>query len=234
MQPCKNCGAPLELRGPAALECDFCGVQAAPATLPAIDVKVTVAVAAPGTRPWQCPHCDRDLATVKLGEVELHGCGRCAGIWISNDNAAKVIASPDRAFWQLANRAARLALHARPRQATPLCPACQQALGRTVAYELLLDVCQAHGTWFDTGELGALVMNLRARAQADPSAAVQVKCIGCGSSVPQRETLVGELGPVCAACARAARLAALPETPAGLAGSILLDLHAGLYADVRR
>jgi hypothetical protein len=92
----------------------------------------------------------------------------------------------------------------------------------------------AHGTWFDTGELGTLITNLRAAQRADPSTEVQVKCIGCGKSVPRRETLVGELGAVCAPCARGAKLAALPETPARLAGSILLDLHEGMYRNVPR
>lgn len=227
MQPCQNCGAPLELHGPDALQCDFCGVQGAAPAPPRVELQVQVFHNAPGTRSPRCPHCDRDLARVKLGDVELHGCGACAGIWIDNDDAAKVIASPDRAFWQLANSAARLARFGRTLQPHPRCPVCTGGLVRVEAHGLVLDACAAHGTWFDAGELGTLVMNLRARRDAGPVATVQ--CIGCKEQVPRQDTLVGELGPVCPPCARGARLAALPKTKDAVAGSLLLDVYAALY-----
>ena len=228
MQPCQNCGAPLDLRGPDAMECDFCGVQASASAYAPQRVELQVTVFhAPGEPGLRCPHCDRGLARVKLGEVELHGCGRCAGIWIDNDDAAKVIAAPDRAFWQLANSAARLAQLGRTLQPRPQCPVCARTLVRTEAHELVLDLCADHGTWFDAGELGTLVMKLRARP--DEGAVPKVRCIGCQQQVPQRDTLVGELGPVCPPCARSAKLATLPKTSDGVAGSLLLGIHAALY-----
>jgi Zn-finger nucleic acid-binding protein len=84
------------------------------------------------------------------------GCGRCGGVWLDNDASRAVVEGAAQALAQLADVASTKAKERVDTGAGGLlCPACGQALARTVApgTAVELDMCADHGTWFDAGEL---------------------------------------------------------------------------------
>jgi len=165
---CSGCGASVP---PDAPLCPYCQAQLATVACPACFALVPLSashcpgcgavmapreVAAPLGAP--CPACGKPLAATKVGELDVQECGACGGLWL------------DRAvFEQLGTSRERqgAVLGALPAPATPQavkleqvlyrpCPACRQRMNR-VNYArrsgVVLDVCKAHGIWFDPDEL---------------------------------------------------------------------------------
>jgi Zn-finger nucleic acid-binding protein len=108
-------------------------------------------------------------------EVTLQGCGHCGGIFLDNDGSTYVTRRVDPEIALLADRAAMNGA-GRPLDlaATLLaCPACATPMSRVRAAGIDLDVCAAHGTWFDRGELHRVIdayAQTRVRYVAPPSA----------------------------------------------------------------
>jgi Zn-finger nucleic acid-binding protein len=210
MRKCDNCGAALDVPT-GTVVCKFCQAVNAP---PAAEVKVpvpvqviqqVVQVTGDPTDPGRlCPHCRKRLASVRVLEVELAGCGGCGGIWIDNEGAQRILASPDQVFAELASRAAKNKTSAAPpRTAAPQCPVCKVGLDRVKTHELELDVCRDHGTWFDAWELKRLVMSLRGVPEAPHKAPEgQVHCASCQKLMPTSAANVSDRGPLCDACWR--------------------------------
>jgi Zn-finger nucleic acid-binding protein len=88
----------------------------------------------------------------------VHGCGACGGIWADIATSQLIAAVLDPALVDLADRAASHAARVSrgaplPEGGTRRCPSCAAALVRVNSASTNLDVCGAHGTWFDRGEL---------------------------------------------------------------------------------
>jgi Zn-finger nucleic acid-binding protein len=238
MNDCSRCGAPLLIATRPAT-CGYCGTvnTAAPREAPIVRV-VQVVSTAPGapTGPL-CPHCRQGLVSITVSETELHGCGRCGGIWLENAAARRVMESPDRVFADLATRAACSALAQQRREDAPApvrragapCPICSAPLALTGFIDLALDVCRPHGTWFDPRELASLVALLEARAARN--AVPRVACARCRAAVPADQTNVSEAGTVCDPCYAELRRRELGvEAADSIEGSGLMQLHKALYA----
>lgn len=81
-------------------------------------------------------------------------------MWLDNASAHRVLATRDPATVDLAARAdARARARAAARLATARCPVCAQPLSTTIEPRsgVELDLCAAHGTFFDRYELGLVV-----------------------------------------------------------------------------
>lgn len=242
MALCSYCGAPLAPGSAGvAASCPFCGA-AVPAVKPEVEpveLRVVQVVVNPDAPPdlGRCPHCRRVFGSVKVGEVELHGCAGCGGIWLDNESAQRVLASPEAVFVDLSARAAKHAGTARPRDPRPPCPRCSAVLARTRFHEVDLDVCPEHGTWFDARELGWLVTSLqeawreREREREEEASAGSVACAGCQKVVPRRTTHITEAGAVCVDCHAEAQQKAVSgaETPSAFSSSVLITLHRELF-----
>jgi Zn-finger nucleic acid-binding protein len=105
-----------------------------------------------------CPACAAVLTRSRLGELEIQDCRTCGGLWL------------DRAVFEALGESRErqgAVLGALPAPASapgavlgPViyrpCPACGQKMNR-VNYArrsgVVLDVCKAHGLWFDQDEL---------------------------------------------------------------------------------
>jgi Zn-finger nucleic acid-binding protein len=113
-----------------------------------------------------CPACGAALEEVSAPDAVFHVCSRCAGVWI--DNAVSTLlreAMLSREALVHANDAARRAAeHASAgpyrgagtaRTTERRCPVCSEMLSVVFldAAALHLDVCAAHGTFLDEGEL---------------------------------------------------------------------------------
>jgi Zn-finger nucleic acid-binding protein len=140
---CQHCGAPLEAEA-----------QPAAAALTAVP----------------CPRClpgaGATLAPRQLGSTSLLECPRCGGTWLDASTVASLVSEHDR---QAALATALPGLSGAVAPPNPAregavrylkCPACarlmnRQNFGRRSG--VVVDVCRAHGVWFDAGELGEVV-----------------------------------------------------------------------------
>lgn len=118
-----------------------------------------------------CPRCAAQLHLAHVSSVQLHGCGRCGGLWLDNASAARLLARSCPEIGSLADLASQNAQQHADVEGAIRCPACQQALKRVPGGDptLLIDICEAHGTWFDRGELqqvAALAERQRERQRA--------------------------------------------------------------------
>ena len=147
---CPECWA---RNGEAARYCAACGVAFRPRPVPE-----------PGPGPdLSCVDCGTTLAKRAIGDIRLHECDRCHGVW-----------APGAALDSLVERATddrRRALAAGPGEPRPRrqggnpvservryrrCPACGRHMARRNWRRLsgvIVDRCPEHGTWLDADEL---------------------------------------------------------------------------------
>ena len=169
---CPGCGAPVS---PDAPQCPYCEAQLATVACPACFAMVPLsashcpacgAAMAPRAQAMgdgaPCPACSKPLAASRVGDLETHACLACGGLWLDRATFEQLGASRERQGAVLGalpapsvpSVATLAAVQYRP------CPACGQRMNR-VNYArhsgVLLDVCKAHGLWFDQDELRRLL-----------------------------------------------------------------------------
>lgn len=165
---CSGCGASVP---PEAAQCPYCRAQLASVACPACFALVPisaghcpgcgaammprVASAATGA---PCPACAKALASAKVGDVEVGECLACGGLWLDRVVFEQLGTSRERQGAVLGALPAPEkppVAKLEPVQYRP-CPACHQRMNR-VNYArrsgVVLDVCKAHGIWFDRDEL---------------------------------------------------------------------------------
>jgi Zn-finger nucleic acid-binding protein len=105
-----------------------------------------------------CPACAKALASAKVGDVEVGECLACGGLWLDRVVFEQLGTSRERQGAVLGALPAPEkppVAKLEPVQYRP-CPACHQRMNR-VNYArrsgVVLDVCKAHGIWFDRDEL---------------------------------------------------------------------------------
>jgi Zn-finger nucleic acid-binding protein len=108
-----------------------------------------------------CPRCE-GVALVRrgLGHVHLDECPRCTGVFVATEVLDTIVED--------------LGLYGEVRSAYPpgpirepkggrvylQCPRCKDVMNRRLfapSAKVIVDVCRAHGTWFDARELPAVV-----------------------------------------------------------------------------
>lgn len=113
-----------------------------------------------------CPRCGGTaLGPAETDGVLLQGCAGCGGIWVDDESSRRLIAAPSAQAARLASVASRNARQDVDTSSTVVCPVCQKTMRHQdfPNARLRLDVCDAHGSWFDKGELAALIELLRAQ-----------------------------------------------------------------------
>lgn len=112
-----------------------------------------------------CPRCRVDMQDVLIGKTNLQECSKCEGIWVDKDSLQKICDDREE-------QSAVLGM------ATPLpdgdnfemnvryvpCPVCSTLMNRVNfarCSHVVVDVCRAHGTWFDKDELRRIVEFIR-------------------------------------------------------------------------
>ena len=105
---------------------------------------------------WACPRCTAKLGGEELGGVRLDRCIRCEGLFVTVERMSELIDRRD----QLDELRALLPRDpGRPSDARPMylrCPVCATLMNRkqyATGAKVVIDVCRAHGVWFDGGEL---------------------------------------------------------------------------------
>ncbi len=160
-EKCPTCGGPLpEASGSSADEvvCTFCGARVS--RKPAVVERVVEHVVfveregSGGRTSLVCPRCDVALFEGKAQETALFGCGKCGGVWLDNVGSQRLVNALDQGILSMGDRAAAVTSAAKTNTAPAIaCPICREALKRSSFSGVDLDVCAAHGTWFDRGEM---------------------------------------------------------------------------------
>jgi len=100
----------------------------------------------------------------KLREVPLHECGKCYGLWLDTASFEHVCRNAEQKAAALGS-----AQSVGPAALAPVryvrCPQCNELMHRlnfARCSGVIVDVCRAHGTWFDANELHRIVHFIRA------------------------------------------------------------------------
>ncbi len=250
MATCHHCGALLA--GAAFPErCKFCeAVNHAPPTEVEVAVPIQVIhnvvqvtdAGAAARHERKCPHCLKRLDTVRLEDIELSGCGRCGGIWLDNASAKYLVARPQRLVIDLANRASANASQGlKPRSPNPACPVCSTSLERLRKFGIDLDLCNDHGTWFDSYELQNMTRRLLNIEPAYATPTSGSHCSSCHAMIDPGRANIGGDGPICDECWRRHQLALLDEADrnhksaaVAVTGALLLGALGAGFATSRR
>jgi Zn-finger nucleic acid-binding protein len=115
-----------------------------------------------------CPQCHTMLAEVDRETVVGYACNDCGGIWLDSETTTRVEATLDTRTIQVGEIASELSQNpAPPHEASPPCPLCLNPMRTYVVpgTDVEVDACDAHGTWFDRGELQTLIRELVQRMQ---------------------------------------------------------------------
>lgn len=111
-----------------------------------------------------CPRCDLPLQARAVADLVLDECGRCRGVFVDRTAVDLVLADERHARAQALLDALPPADH---HPASPpggrmyiKCPTCSVMMNRTLfaaGSGVVVDVCKAHGTFFDGGELPSII-----------------------------------------------------------------------------
>jgi Zn-finger nucleic acid-binding protein len=113
-----------------------------------------------------CPRCDRELHPQMFGEIAVQACGGCEGLFLEQGVIQQVIADHVLAEPLLATLPRReIRVIPRPGEKMYLkCPECRTVMNRrqfATGAGIVIDVCKPHGTFFDAGELPAIIEYVR-------------------------------------------------------------------------
>lgn len=159
--------------------CDHCGARLATLACPNCfhmmfqGAKFCPHCAAPAVT-WEasasnlhCPGCDEVLFRGELKQSILHQCGKCFGFWVDRDTFERICRDAEvQAVLPAPTDSAEPAADAPlPKVRYVKCPSCRTLMHRVNFAEcsgVVVDVCRAHGTWFDAHELQGVVQFIRA------------------------------------------------------------------------
>ncbi|MBI3790731.1 MAG: zf-TFIIB domain-containing protein, partial [Gemmatimonadetes bacterium] len=165
---CPSCGAPAD---EDAGSCAYCGATLAVVGCPECFAHcfagmrycpkcgAKVARSEEGAAPITCPDGHGALVTVRIGIITVAECGGCRGLWLDAELFARIIddqvTRANVLRWHAGSDASLVAptaaaIHYRP------CPRCTKLMNRVNfarVSKVIVDVCKAHGTWFDRDEL---------------------------------------------------------------------------------
>jgi Zn-finger nucleic acid-binding protein len=170
---CPQCGAGVS---PAANKCEHCAaellVKACPRCLsrvfhghkhcPQCGAEVGVAAAGEATR-LECPRCASALHARLVGDVLIDECPQCRGLFLDHVAIDRVIRDRRQARAEaLVGELPRAEIKPVPPGGKMYlkCPTCRTVMNRKLfaaGSGVIVDVCRAHGTFFDAGELPAVI-----------------------------------------------------------------------------
>ena len=102
-----------------------------------------------------CPRCPAArLRPLASGVLRLQACEACGGVFADRDAMDRVLAGDTAAFRALADEATRVPPRPATAPAAVACPKCQSLMTpvRVEPARCVVDVCRAHGVWFDRWE----------------------------------------------------------------------------------
>jgi Zn-finger nucleic acid-binding protein len=157
---CRYCGSRLAtIACPKCFGMMFVGSKFCPHCGEAAEQPIPVGPVLP------CPDCKVKMTQLLLRRTHFQECEKCHGIWVDQVSFDRICASSDRQADILGDP--RLATKKRPPPVVRYrpCPDCGQLMNRyNFAHTsgVVIDVCAAHGVWFDRDELQSIIDFIRA------------------------------------------------------------------------
>lgn len=101
-----------------------------------------------------CPRCRETLLAAESAP-NVRCCEKCGGVFADIEATRRIVSQLDRTLLEIGFSAALGKERKRHDARVVACPECLIAMQRTPITSAMceVDVCPAHGTWFDTGEL---------------------------------------------------------------------------------
>jgi Zn-finger nucleic acid-binding protein len=114
-----------------------------------------------------CPRCRVAMEAVVVGKTGLRECSKCEGLWLDATSFQEICEDRDKQAAVLGIASSKGPgefndwenVHYLP------CPVCNGLMNRVQfakCSHVIVDVCKAHGTWFDKDELRRIVEFIRA------------------------------------------------------------------------
>lgn len=187
---CPSCAAPVD---PGAERCTYCGASLVATADAALDP-----AGAGIDSHWACPACKGMLRSFARQGWSFDRCPACAGIWLPQGSLEHLWQHPEAdgvaiAWAESVDRLPGRGLPAPEPNGSFYhpCPDCRQPMNRVhCGGQVMLDVCRAHGAWFDAGELAQLGAALRT-GLAEPARLRQM--LGRMNLVPVHSEVGGDL-----------------------------------------
>lgn len=180
MQPqtlnCPMCGAAVRSK---TTKCQHCGVRLATVACPScfammfLGAKHCSQCGAEAQRSelndsadQSCPRCRVDMRSVLVGNTAMRECPRCDGLWVDTAAFEKICTDQEKqaAVLGVPRPAPALSPEAAGSIRYVPCPQCGKLMHRVNFANcsgVVVDVCKAHGTWFDRNELMCIVDFIR-------------------------------------------------------------------------
>jgi Zn-finger nucleic acid-binding protein len=155
------------------------------------------AAAAPATARLHCPRCAAGLLERQVGPGLVAACKACGGLWLATAIVDRLRAAHDHALEEALRRPFGVVITVGPtpnRHAGIGCPECAAPLRRVDVPNTIhsIDVCDAHGTWFDAREL-PIVLDAFEAARAGVVTDDDMEAAGVGGGLLSR--IFGRRGP---------------------------------------
>lgn len=172
---CPTCGAGV---APTAKACDHCSSQlllkACPRCLsrvfhghkhcPQCGAGLEVAAIAGINPDRMCPRCPNAMHARGVGDIVIDECDTCHGIFLDHIAVQRVVTDRQQARAEaIVGMLPTADTHAAPVGAKMYvkCPVCSTVMNRklfSAGSGVIIDVCRAHGAFFDVGELPKIIM----------------------------------------------------------------------------
>jgi Zn-finger nucleic acid-binding protein len=121
----------------------------------------------PAGKVERCPRCRIPMQSVLIGKTNLRECSYCEGIWADAVSLQQICADREQQSAVLGTATAlpvNVGNIEKNIRYIP-CPVCTKLMNRVMFARcsgVVVDVCKAHGTWFDKDELRRIVEFIRA------------------------------------------------------------------------
>jgi Zn-finger nucleic acid-binding protein len=132
--------------------CSHCGAKGDRNELPAGETRL-------------CPRCKVGMKAANVGTTRLLECRTCEGIWVDAETLQEICAEREKqaAVLDMPSHAEQGVAFEENVRYVP-CPVCHQLMNHVNfahCSRVIVDVCKAHGTWFDKDELRRTVEFIR-------------------------------------------------------------------------
>lgn len=171
---CPHCGAGV---APTASSCQHCSnellLKACPRCLtrvfhghrhcPECGTELGVAATSAAHEDRLCPRCPTHMAPRQVGDLVIDECGSCLGLFLDHVAIERVVTDRQQSRAEaLVNTLPSAAPTAQPPggKLYVKCPICSVVMNRKLfatGSGVIIDVCRAHGAFFDVGELPRII-----------------------------------------------------------------------------
>ena len=172
---CPKCGAGVS---PSSKSCEFCAAELllkpCPRCLqrvfhghkhcPECGTELGIAASGADNPDRPCPRCDTLLHPRKIGDIVVDECAKCLGMFLDHVAVQRVVTDRQQAR---AEALVGALPHSKMTEPIPSstrmyvkCPMCHTVMNRklfSAGSGVIIDVCRAHGVFFDVGELPRII-----------------------------------------------------------------------------